>query len=192
MIKKLMCGLALMGCALSSHAEVQGFDWAYTGFLPSWGSETNPEPKYGEFNPDHVLKGRFFAEDRDLNGVFSAAEVTSFTIYGESFMNCTGVRRCGLSEFSFTPGGALSFYAYDSVEYGVWREGWSRTSRGFEAGRRFYTSYESDWSVGRVQDYGVTAQTKFAISAVPEPQTWLMMGAGIALLGAAKRRSRKA
>lgn len=30
MIKKLMCGLALMGCALSSQAEVQGFDWAYT------------------------------------------------------------------------------------------------------------------------------------------------------------------
>ncbi|MDQ1922510.1 PEP-CTERM sorting domain-containing protein [Massilia pseudoviolaceinigra] len=138
-----------------------------------------------------MLNGRFFAEDRDLNGVFSSEEVTSFTIYGQSFTNCTSVRQCGVSNFSFTPGGALTFSAYDSVESGKWREGWSRTTRGFEAGRRFYTSYENDWSVGSVHDYEVTAQTRFAISAVPEPQTWLMMGAGIALLGAAKRRSRR-
>ncbi|MCE3604182.1 PEP-CTERM sorting domain-containing protein [Massilia sp. P8910] len=108
-------------------------------------------------------------------------------------MNCTGARRCGLSEFSFTPGGALTFDAYDSVEYGIWREGWSRTSRGFQAGSRFYTVYENDWTVASSADYDFTARTKFAISAVPEPQTWLMLGAGMALPGAAKRRrSRKA
>ncbi|HEX8614326.1 MAG TPA: PEP-CTERM sorting domain-containing protein [Telluria sp.] len=190
MVKKMICGLALMGCALSSQAAEQGFDWSYTGFIPSYSSERQPMPEYGEFNPGHVLKGRFFAEDRNLDGAFSAAEVTSFTVYGESFMNCTGVRECGLQAFSYTPGGALTFDVYDSVEYGSYGSGWSRTSRTYNASNRFYTVYENDWSQSGASavDYNFTAQTTFAISAVPEPQTWLMLGAGIALLGMVKRR----
>lgn len=190
MMKKMMCGLALMGCALSSQAAVQGFDWSYTGFLPSYHSERQPWPEYGPFDPGYTISGRFFAEDRDLDGVFSFAEVTSFTIDGQSFTNCTGERECSFRAFSYTPGGALTFYAFDSVEYGTYGSGWSRTSRSYNAARSFNTSYENDWSSsgqsGISRDF--TAETKFAISPVPEPQTWLMLGAGIALLGAVKRR----
>ncbi|ATQ77635.1 hypothetical protein CR152_26370 [Massilia violaceinigra] len=195
MIQKMMCGLALMGCALSANAEVQGFDWAYSGFLPSYATEMNPYPQYGDFDPDRVLKGRFYAEDLDHNGTFSGNEVTSFTIDGSSFMNCTGARRCGLSNVSFTPGSALAFDTYSVTEYGQYGSGWSRTTHSYRAGGSFYSVYENDWSSqgGAVYTYHFTPETKFAISAVPEPQTWLMMGAGIALLGAAKRRrSRKA
>ncbi|CUI09077.1 PEP-CTERM sorting domain-containing protein [Massilia antarctica] len=194
MIKKMICGLALMGCALSSQAAVQGFDWSYTGFLPSYWSEVQPQPVYGSYDPGYMLKGRFFAEDRDLNGVFSIQEITSFTIGSQSFMNCTGARECKLRDFSYTPGGALNFYAFDSVEYGTYGSGWSRTSTSYSSRGGFDTTYENDWSWSgeRGIAHEITPQTKFAISPVPEPQTWLMLGAGIALLGAAKRRSRKA
>ncbi|MDQ1922515.1 PEP-CTERM sorting domain-containing protein [Massilia pseudoviolaceinigra] len=137
-----------------------------------------------------MLQGRFYAEDLDHNGIFSGTEVSSFTIDGESFMNCTGVRQCMLRNFSFTPGSPLKFDAYDSAEYGVWGDGWFNTSRTFIPGRYFPTIYENDWSSsgGAVYSHHFTPETKFAISAVPEPQTWLMLGAGIALPGAAKRR----
>lgn len=51
MIKNLMCGLAMMGCALPGYAEVQGFDWSFTGFAPSWSTESQPWPHPGEFDP---------------------------------------------------------------------------------------------------------------------------------------------
>ncbi|HEX8614327.1 MAG TPA: PEP-CTERM sorting domain-containing protein [Telluria sp.] len=190
MIKKMMCGLALMGCALSSQAAVQGFDWSYTGFLPSIWSESQPQPQYGQFDPSRQYKGRFFAEDRDLNGVFSLAEVTSFTIAGQSFLNCTGRPVCSLSAFSYTPGGALTFDAYQNYTYGSPGEGWESRSYIYVAADRFWTTQQNDWSHTGASgsNFDFTAQTKFAISAVPEPQTWLMLGAGIALLGAVKRR----
>ncbi|WP_229413609.1 PEP-CTERM sorting domain-containing protein [Massilia violaceinigra] len=191
MIKKMMCGLALMGCALSSQAEVQGFDWSYTGFLPSYSSSSNPQPEYGEFDPNLVLKGRFLADDRDKNGVFSVAELTSFTIDGQSFMDCTGERTCFVDNFSFTLGGALTFSAFDTVDYRHDNGVRSITTRGFRTARGFYT-YRESGSGADGYSHHITEQTKFAISAVPEPQTWLMLGAGIALLGAVKRRrSRK-
>ncbi|MFB9242735.1 hypothetical protein IV454_21325 [Massilia antarctica] len=57
----------------------------------------------------------------------------------------------------------------------------------------FIKVVKNDWTVASSEDHDFTAQTKFAISAVAGPQTWLMLGAGIGLLSAAKgRRSRKA
>jgi hypothetical protein len=191
MIKKMMCGLALMGSALSSQAAVQGFDWTYTGFLPSYSSENSPAPSYRPFDPNNVLQGRFYAEDLDNNGTFSRAEVTSFTIGGESFMGCAGVRRCDLFDLSYTPGSPLQFDAYDSTVFGVWGSGsWETTTNSYLAGKSFYAVYEREWSPvgGVIYRYKFTPETKFAISPVPEPQTWLMLGAGIALLGAVKRR----
>ncbi|HEX8614328.1 MAG TPA: PEP-CTERM sorting domain-containing protein [Telluria sp.] len=189
MLKKMICAMALMGSALSSQAAVQGFDWTYTGFLPSYASESSPAPQYGPFNPNHVLQGRFYAEDLDNNGTFSTAEVTSFTIYGKSYMDCTGARRCDLFNLSYTPGSLLQFDAYDSTVSGTWGSGWwETTTRSYLAGASFYTVYENEWSLASTYRYTFTPETKFAISPVPEPQTWLMLGAGMALLGAVKRR----
>jgi hypothetical protein len=194
MIKKLMCGLALAGSALSSQAAVQGFDWSYSGFTPSRSSEQFPWGEYGDFDPRTRFSGRFYAEDLDNNGTFSMAEVRSFTIDGQSFFGCSGYKICGLSSFSYTPGSAFAFDAYDQYEYGVWGSGWTRNTRTFRTGDRFYTNYENDWSSSGASNYSYhfTPETKFAISAVPEPQTWLMLGAGIALLGALKRRRSRA
>jgi hypothetical protein len=190
MLKKLAAGLALMGCALSSHAEVQGFDWSFSGFVPHWSSEMDPAGYDGPFNLNTTLTGRFFAEDRDQDGSFSRSEVISFSVGNQSMLNCTGQQRCALSSFSFTPGSVLSFDAYNSSEYGKYGSGWSRTTHSYTTGNRFYTMWENDWSQsgasGSVEKF--TSETRFAISAVPEPQTWLMLGAGIALLGVVKRR----
>ncbi|MDQ1922509.1 PEP-CTERM sorting domain-containing protein [Massilia pseudoviolaceinigra] len=191
MIKKMMCGLALMGCALSSHAQVQGFDWSYSGFVPVFSTASSPQPQYGPFDPNYVLKGRFYAEDRDHNGTFSGSELISFTIYGNSFLNCTGSVRCGMSDFSYTPGSVLNFDTYSVTQTGQWGTGWwEQTVHSYRANDSFYSVYETDWNPngGSVYRHNFTPETKFAISAVPEPQTWLMLGAGIALLGAAKRR----
>ncbi|MDQ1922513.1 PEP-CTERM sorting domain-containing protein [Massilia pseudoviolaceinigra] len=198
MVKKLMCGLALMGCAMSSQAAVQGFDWTFSGFTPHWSSEMTPWGEDGHFDPSTTFTGRFFAEDLDKNGSFSLSEVTLFSIGGQSKLDCKAPERCGLTTFSYTPGSVLNFDAYDVSEYGQWGSGWSRYTNSYRTGSEFYSVTENDWSMSGARSYSYVfkPETKFAISAisaVPEPQTWLMMGAGLALLGAAKRRrSRKA
>ena len=193
MIKKLIGALALMGCAMSSQAAVQGYDWSYTGLTPHWSSESAPWGEDGAFDPTAKVSGRFFAEDLDKNGTFSLSEVTDFSVSGQSMMNCTAPLECGLRGFSYTPGAALEFYAVDSVQYGQWGSGWSRTTHYYRTDDGFSTVEENDWSTsgGRAYSNLIKPETKFAISAisaVPEPQTWLMLGAGIALLGVVKRR----
>lgn len=103
-------------------------------------------------------------------------------------MNCTGVRECSLRSFSYTPGTTLNFDAVDSVEYGEYGSGWTRYGYAYRATDSFSFVEESDRSQPRSADYLFTADTEFAISPVPEPHTYLMLGAGLALLGAAKRR----
>ncbi|HEX8614329.1 MAG TPA: PEP-CTERM sorting domain-containing protein [Telluria sp.] len=190
MIKKLMGALALMGCAMSSQAAVQGYDWSFTGFLPHWASETSPWGYDGDFDPTATVTGRFFADDLDKNGSFSLSEVTAFSVSGQSKLNCTAPERCGLRSFSYTPGAALEFYAFDTAAYGQWGNGWSSTTHYYRTDTGFTTLDENDWSSSGGRSYSklLTPETKFAISAVPEPQTWLMLGAGIALLGVVKRR----
>ncbi|HEX8614330.1 MAG TPA: PEP-CTERM sorting domain-containing protein [Telluria sp.] len=191
MIKKLMGALALMGYAMSSQAAVQGYDWSFTGFTPAWGYESGGSFE-GAFNPDTRLSGSFFAEDLNRDGSFSRSEVTSFTIDGQSMLNCEDPLRCSLSSFSYTPGSALMFDASRSRQYGEWGSNWSRTSTSYRTGVDFFTVSESIFSSGASwSGHNFTPETRFAISeisAVPEPQTWLMLGAGIALIGAVQRR----
>lgn len=180
MIRKILCGAALMCCALSGHAAEQGFDWTYTGF---WSEN------YQEFLPDRQIKGRFIVDDVDQNGIFTASEVRSFKVGGTSWTNCSGNISCRLNAFSYTPGGTLSFnanYTRDDTEY------FSLRSYELIDATKYY-SQVYEWIGGPLDRnvFNFTSETRFAISPVPEPQTWLMLGAGLALLGAARRRAAK-
>ncbi|NHZ93918.1 PEP-CTERM sorting domain-containing protein, partial [Massilia sp. CCM 8733] len=60
-----------------------------------------------------------------------------------------------------------------------------------EPGFRFW-GHSFDLGEGSYTTYHMTDDTKFAISAVPEPHSYLMLGAGLLALGALRRRAKRA
>lgn len=178
MIRKIVCGTALMCCAVASHAAEQTFDWSYTG---AWDDSRQV------FVETRRIAGRFVVDDVDQDGTFTMPEVRSFAVNGVSWINCSGTMSCGLYDFAYTPGGPLDFYGSMSSDG---RELYLPNFYHMIDTTRGYYSDGIEWPSGALDivfSY-FTDRTRFAISPVPEPQSWLMLGAGLALLSAASRR----
>jgi hypothetical protein len=173
MFKKSLLALALMSSALSASAAVQTFDWSYKGLI-----ERNT------FDPDLEVRGRFMVDDKNADGTFSRDEVLSFVHLGKEFILSYFN---GVHEFSFTPGGTLNFHANVAWSNSQYNYG-ARIVTGESAGVSWFDS--SSGSNG-FSEYYWTNQTRLTVAAVPEPQTWLMLGAGLLLTAGATRRRRK-
>ncbi|MDQ1829227.1 PEP-CTERM sorting domain-containing protein [Massilia scottii] len=139
MLKKLLCGAAMMACTMSAHAEGKVFDFSYQNLFQDYRDVTD------------VLKGQFSVEDKNGDGVYSVSELIAFEFADRATTYYTGIsgERYGFTSWS-TGGGAP-----------------------------YYTYYE--W----------TNDTQFTVTAVPEPQTYMMFGAGLLALAAAARLPRR-
>jgi hypothetical protein len=178
MLKKLLCGAALVSCALSAQAEVRVFNYSYTNFYYNY-SETN-----------NTFTGQFSVEDKNGDGVYGMSELLTFDFNREGYLPCSGGSyfvdvTCSIRRFSYQPGGQLDFSMEKSIRSDSGDSGFSVTSGAYFA----YTYWPPVGGPPATGVYQWTDYTYLSIAAVPEPQTWMMFSAGLlALAGAARRR----
>jgi hypothetical protein len=178
MQKTLVCA-ALAACAFPAVADTWHF--TYQGFLDSVS---------GTFLADRRLTGAFTGIDGNGDGIFARSEITSFLLDGYDYVACESQSNeywtCGLEQFAFGPGEALSFRA---GQYGTDPEGWVGGGHYFISGDgeyeyRFHPGYYEQSS------YRWTDRTTFAISSAPEPAAWALLLVGLPFAYGARRRKK--
>lgn len=178
MFKKTLLALTLMSSALSASAAVQAYDWSFQGFI--YVERDQP----GVFSPTRQIHGRFLVDDKNADGTFGVDEVLSFLHDGRDYSKLGST---GVQAFSFTPGGTLDFtvaaaWSDSTINYGM------SIVTGDSVG---YGWHDPVWG-GQGSEYWLWSdRTRLTVTAVPEPQTWLMLGAGLLLTAGATRRRRK-
>ncbi|GGY35096.1 hypothetical protein GCM10007387_16330 [Pseudoduganella albidiflava] len=198
MIKKMVCGavLAAMG-SLAQAAAPALTEWEFTwkGFyvFPGGGS--------GWDDPELTFTGRFAGTDGNSDGILALGELTSLTFEHDdyNYAACppaTATDECNLASFSYSEASGLELKASNV---------WYSAAPGSEAwwvGES--TSYDTSYGIEQV-DFGYqmpgeyytrtftdyTVKTVTQISPVPEPATYAMLGAGLLLLGAARKSRQK-
>lgn len=179
MFMKLATCAALTLCALSANAADQAYEWSFQGFV---GKDSNV------FEPESRISGQFIVNDLNQDGNFDLSELKSFTYdtIGQRPCGNSGNITCALSTFSYQPNGALSFN-YELRETTSWSGTHFFINTGTNWGRAFWTGTDGG-------DYGNywSPETVMTVTAVPEPHSYLMLGAGLlALAGFTRRRNRK-
>lgn len=198
MLKQLMYGSVLAACCSLAQASAV----APTQYAFSWTglevAETNSMPW---FDAARTVSGTFAGVDANHDNALELNELTDLTINGTEFVNCgdnSGYDSCGVSAFSFSRQGGLQLNAQRTVYFSPpGPDDWSAGRTSYDIRRD--SGYIEDVSFGQMQppegrEMYFTPQTVtdiHQVSAVPEPQTWAMLGAGMLLLGAlAQRRKR--
>ncbi len=175
----LRIAAAAIAAALAgnAHAEPTLSQFTYTGFFHEEG---------GQFLPNASIYGYFITDDLNGNGVLERSEVSSFVLNSQEYAGWCGaeVFMCGLWEFSYTPGAALSFSTSWSTDpWGEFGVAAGQATSGVEVKEYSYwmgnsASYTLRW----------TEDTEFAISPVPEPATYGMLALGLGVLAWRSRR----
>lgn len=115
-------------------------------------------------------------------------------LQGRDALGCVSIPTvtCGVSEFSYTPGGVLTLRG-NYVDY--WDDNggpnwtWNEISMDTTAGFFSMIGRAQQFYEGR--DWMFIPETQFTISAVLEPETYLMLFAGMFVIGAATRSRSK-
>ncbi len=179
----ILAGLLALSSGLAL-AETSQWSFTYTGFYSK---------EEGAFLPDRVLTGSFAGSDSNHDGVLERAELSSLAIGPIDYITCenNAYNACSTTSFAFNPTSkSLSFELGFSNHDPEWYLGRGRT---VVTGLSDY-SYERDPSKFVEKTYAWTAQTALAVVPVPEPATWAMLGAGLAIVawrcreGSARRR----
>jgi hypothetical protein len=185
MLRKIIMGTTLAASCVYASATTTAdrWDFSWQGF----------QVEYGSFNSSRTVSGRFGGVDLNHDNKIELSELNELVIDGRDFLTCGVIdysHRCSLSAFSYVLGGKLSFTAErnDSWDYGDWADS---TGAKYFADSYVERQYFSPY-VGLVWNEFFTSRTTFTITAVPEPQTYAMLAAGLALLiGAGKWKRRR-
>ncbi|WP_161783250.1 PEP-CTERM sorting domain-containing protein [Massilia sp. BSC265] len=195
-MRKILLLSLLAASACVAQAAPTSWDFSYTGlFVTRSYTSTGPEPRndYAEgFEPDARITGSFSGEDRNGNGIIDIGELTGFQVHGRDYFPCmeapSPYGRCGISSFSYVPGGELGFFA-GWGGYDEYYSGWSGSVRSGVSARDYSYGhfYESTTS------WYWTDQTRFDIVQlpVPEPASGAMAAAGLALLAGLRWRHKR-
>lgn len=195
MFKKLVYGSVLAACCSFAHADnapLSKYEFTWKGF------ETYPFPG---FDPNYTVSGTFAGIDANHNNILELNELTDLKIQGTEFVGCQAAPgdSCGVSMFSYSQQDGLQLHAGRTVYFSPpGPDDWSAFSQTYHLEKLTPTSfsYVDYTSFGRMyyeSGGGIfTPQTVMTVTAaVPEPQTWLMLGAGMLLLSQASKRRKR-
>ncbi len=178
---KALVSIAILSASSLVQAAPERFDLSYQGFTVD-----------GIFDASKSLHYQFEVEDMNQDGIYSLAELRSLTGQNMSYPNCFDDHGgCYVEAFNYVAGGALTLSASEYWTDHMVLSGGSEIISG-----RYYSEYYYAPSDSQQIVWYWSADTRTTITQVPiappvpEPTTYAMLGAGLALLGFARRRRR--
>ncbi|NHZ35228.1 PEP-CTERM sorting domain-containing protein [Massilia rubra] len=173
MLRYLACAATAFMFLSPAQAALQSYDWSFTGGFSYPGLDGFPR--------DTTLKGTFTVDDLNADGKFDKSELQSLSYFGHEYTNCA---ECTIDSFLWVPGSAPKFDLSRSNYTGPYYY-----SHSLQTGVKF-RDFGGVYGQGEPYSSGGdwTPDVTWKVSAVPEPQTWLMLGAGLLAIGAAVRR----
>ena len=173
-------------CAMTHNVTAAEWSFQWQGFDHWDGVTATPVPTL-------TLGGKFSAVDTNNDNAISLDELVSLEIDSDgSLTDCHPSRTCSITSFSYSKTDGLRFTAQYSWRY------YDESSHHWKTEVYYFkppVSFSFDlWGQGtwpEAYTYLFTPRTRETItllSAVPEPATYAMLGAGLLLLGPALRR----
>ncbi|MQA19916.1 PEP-CTERM sorting domain-containing protein [Rugamonas rivuli] len=178
MLKKILAiAFAAATCASATATPVT-YNFSYVG-----AGLNEPYSGPDRWISDYRIAGSFSGEDKDHNGVISETEVSSLKIEGTDIDNTEYIQQsnchCSMELFSFKLKEQNLFFA---ASYTSWRGVYSLITN---------TAVHIPTDPPNYSTYYFTPDTIYTLTAVPEPSTYAMMGAGLLGLAIAQRRRKK-
>ncbi|OEZ58532.1 PEP-CTERM sorting domain-containing protein [Duganella sp. HH105] len=193
MMKKLVCGALLAACSTFTQvacAAPTEWEFTWTGFRFSYNGY------YSVDHPEYQVKGTFAGTDANHDGTLSMNELSSLKIDFVDYAACppnTSTYTCRIDNFSYSEAGGLVFGARETVYSDPPNAGipwWTADSISYDELGITKTRFGYQMPPEDMGYYfdSYTTKTVKQISAVPEPETYAMLVAGMMLLGGLARR----